>query len=75
VTVHEIEVQLRPLLEGAETVPEQVLHCATRVSDFGIWHQFSRNEPAMSCPDAARKRYRLGHRGIPLWDELKSFLA
>jgi aspartate/glutamate racemase/prolyl-tRNA editing enzyme YbaK/EbsC (Cys-tRNA(Pro) deacylase) len=26
----------------------------------------------MSCPDAANKRWRLGHRGIPLCDELKS---
>jgi aspartate racemase len=29
----------------------------------------------MSCQDAAQKRDRLGHKGIPLWDELKSFLG
>jgi len=29
----------------------------------------------MSCADAAQKRNRLGHIGIPLWDELKSYLG
>jgi aspartate/glutamate racemase len=63
------------LLDGGETVPEVVRNCARRLSDLGVWHQFSRNPPATSCQDAARKRRRLGHQGIPLWDELKSFLG
>lgn len=70
-----IEAELRSLLAGQETIPEAVRRCAERLAELGVWHQFSRNEPAMSCQDAARKRNRLGHKGIPLWDELKSFLG
>lgn len=40
-----------------------------------VWHVVSRNQPAESCPDAANKRNRLGHTGIPLSDELKSHVA
>ena len=71
----EVDPELRPLLAEGEAVLESVRRCAERLAGFGIWHQFSRNEPATSCPDAARKRNRLGHKGIPLWDELKSFLG
>jgi aspartate racemase len=63
------------LLNAHEDVPHSVRRCAEHLSELGVWHQFSRNEPAMSCQDAAQKRNRLGHRGIPLWDELKSFLG
>jgi len=42
----------------------------------GVWHLASRNSPAFSCADAARKRRRLSHRGhdvgIPICDELKA---
>lgn len=71
----EVDVELQPLLAEGEAVLGSVYHCAERLAGFGIWHQFSRNEPATSCSDAARKRNRLGHKGIPLWDELKSFLG
>lgn len=37
-----------------------------------LWHVVSRNPPVQSCADAARRRNRLGHVGIPLCDELKS---
>jgi len=40
-----------------------------------VWYKFSRNLPAHSCREAAHKRQRLGHEGIPLWDELKSLLG
>ena len=33
------------------------------------------NHKSVSCPDAAKKRNRLGHTGIPLCDELKTFLG
>lgn len=69
------ESALAALLYAKEDVPKVVLLCADRLSEIGVWHQFSRNDPAMSCQDAAQKRNRLGHRGIPLWDELKSFLG
>lgn len=40
-----------------------------------LWFQLSRNFEAKSCRDAANKRNRLGHTGIPLHDELKSFMG
>lgn len=70
-----IDDELASLLVHGELIPEPVRHCAEILRGIGIWHQFSRNEPATSCQDAARKRNRLGHKGIPLWDELKSFLG
>jgi aspartate/glutamate racemase len=70
-----LDDELESLLAPGETVPEPVRRCGVRLRDLGVWHQFSRNEPATSCQDAARKRNRLGHKGVPLWDELKSFLG
>ena len=70
-----VDDELQPLLYEGEAVLESVYRCAERLAGLGIWHQFSRNEPATSCQDAARKRNRLGHKGMPLWDELKSFLG
>lgn len=40
-----------------------------------IWHVVTTNLPSESCPDAANKRNRLGHTGIPLSDELKTHVA
>ena len=40
-----------------------------------IWYILSRNPIVKSCKEAANKRYRLGHIGIPLEDELKSYLG
>lgn len=57
------------------TAPRAVADCVECLKRLGIWYMLSRNEPAMSCADAAGKRYRLGYTGIPLWDELKSFLG
>lgn len=71
----DIDTKLQSLLVSRESVPEAVRHCAERLVELGIWQVFSRNSPAMSCQDAARKRNRLGHQGIPLWDELKSFFG
>ncbi|WP_049793147.1 aspartate/glutamate racemase family protein [Conexibacter woesei] len=57
-------------------VPEEVARNVAFLSDSGVWHVVSRNRPAFSCADAARKRKRLSHRGqevgIPLCDELKT---
>lgn len=66
---------LAPLVTDSETVPESVRETVERLGTLGIWCRFSRNHIATSCQDAARKRHRLGHQGIPLWDELKSFLG
>jgi aspartate racemase len=70
-----IIVRLQSLLRDHEKIPRDVLLCAKRLAELGVWHQFSRNTPATGCQDAARRRNRLGHEGIPLWDELKSFLG
>lgn len=40
-----------------------------------LWHLLSRNPPVTSCRDAAARRHRLGYVGIPLSDELRSYLA
>jgi len=37
-----------------------------------LWYRLGRNSVATSCRDAAARRRRLGARGIPLYDELKS---
>jgi aspartate/glutamate racemase len=71
----EMDATLRALCADDETIPPSVRDCAERLVQRGVWHQFSRNRAAMSCPDAAQKRNRLGHTGIPLWDELKSYLG
>lgn len=64
------------LLRAGETAPpEAVQRAESFINDLGIWFELSRNHEARSCRDAARKRNRLGHEGIPLWDELKSFLG
>ena len=70
-----VDAELQPLLAEGEAVLQSVHRCAELLTGLGIWHQISRNEPAASCQDAARKRNRLGHKGVPLWDELKSFLG
>lgn len=60
--------------DEAET-PAPVRATISFLSGLGIWYQLSRNGPATSCRDAAHKRSRLGHVGIPLRDEMKSFFG
>jgi len=71
----DFEAELQLLVSGGETIPHSVRRSAEWLKELRVWHTFSRNSPATSCQDAARKRNRLGHQGIPLWDELKSFLG
>ncbi len=64
------------LLRGVEDrVPPPVLHTAAFLAAHGVWCRLSRNHEAFSCRDAARKRWRLGHEGIELWNELKSYFG
>ncbi len=46
------------------------------VEDFFVhkklWYNLSQNLKAESCADASNKRNRIGHVGIPIFDELKS---
>jgi aspartate/glutamate racemase/prolyl-tRNA editing enzyme YbaK/EbsC (Cys-tRNA(Pro) deacylase) len=60
------------LRRGEAEVPEPVRRSESFLADIGIWYRLSRNSPAQGCRDAAQRRERLGHQGIPLWDELKS---
>lgn len=53
-------------------MPSEVDANVTFLKVNGIWHRVSENPPVRSCAEAARYRMRLGHRGIPLFDELKS---
>ena len=66
---------MKALREGEEKIPTAVRKCGEQLVQLGVWYQFSRNDAVSSCQDAARRRNRLGHKGIPLWDELKSFLG
>ncbi len=55
--------------------PDSVLATADFFASRGLWFQLSRNPKVLSCRDAARRRNRLGFVGIPLADELRSYLA
>jgi aspartate/glutamate racemase len=66
----------RALLRDGETeIPQPVVRAVRLLAGRGVWHDLSRNSEAGSCRDAANKRRRLGHDGIPLWDEMKSFFG
>src|SRR6185503_18488751 len=55
--------------------PKGVLRTLEFFASRGLWYILSNNLESRSCRDAVQKRYRLGHVGIPLEDELKSFFA
>ena len=63
------------LLSGEIAPPDAVQRAESFLKKLEIWFAFSRNHEARSCRDAAHKRNRLGHEGIPLWDEMKSFFG
>lgn len=68
--------QIRGLLrDGEKELPEAVQRTAAFLDRHGLWCVVSRNHEARSCRDAAHKRMRMGNTGIPLHDELKSFLG
>lgn len=60
------------LTDGDGDVSAPVAHTYSVLRALGIWFKLGRNSPATSCRDAAHRRDRLGARGIPLWDELKT---
>ncbi|MBF0305897.1 MAG: aspartate/glutamate racemase family protein [Alphaproteobacteria bacterium] len=60
---------------GEAAPPAAVLATLAFFERHGLWHLLARNAKAMSCRDAANKRYRLGKMGIPVEDELKSFFG
>ncbi len=63
------------LKDNEKDLPEEVKKVIDFFDSHNLWFQLSRNLDAGSCKDAANKRNRLGHTGIPLKHELKSFLG
>ncbi len=63
------------LKENEAGLPEEVSSCASFLSEHGIGFILSRNHRVGSCREARTYRYRLGHVGIPLCDELKSLVC
>lgn len=57
------------------TPPPEVRRNLQFFTTSGIWHGVSRNPCVTGCRDAAAKRSRLGMVGIPLSDELKSWVG
>ena len=60
---------------NTEKIPAMVKKTIKFFEDNNIWYILSKNLESRSCRDAANKRYRLGHIGISLQDELKSFFG
>ncbi len=69
------EIARRHLKPEESSVPQEVLTAVEQLLSLGIWFSLGRNDEATSCRDAAAKRVRLGHRGIELWKELKTFFG
>lgn len=65
----------RPHLEqGEDAVPVNVARTIEYFLQRKLWFRLSRNPKVLSCRDAASRRHRLGHVGIALQDELRSYL-
>jgi len=63
----------KKLLHANEyTVPDAVLTIIKYCINNQVGFILSRNQHSGNCRDARNKRNRLGHLGIPLYDELKS---
>lgn len=63
------------LKEGESALPAEVRKTIDFFSSNNIWFHLSRNSEARSCREAASRRFRLGHIGIPLEHELKSYFG
>ncbi|MDR2971772.1 MAG: hypothetical protein LBU83_07600 [Bacteroidales bacterium] len=62
------------LKQAEDCIPHDVKNVIKHCVDNDVGFVLSRNVKALSCKDARSKRYRLGHTGIPLYDELKSIV-
>ena len=61
-------------LKTENNLPENVIKILEFCTSKEIGFILSRNDRALSCKDARSKRFRLGHVGIPLFDEMKSVI-
>jgi aspartate/glutamate racemase/ribosomal protein S18 acetylase RimI-like enzyme len=56
-------------------LPKEVKNNINFLKSKNVWYILSENTKVISCKDAAANRNRLGHKGIPIFDELKSELG
>jgi aspartate/glutamate racemase len=56
-------------------LPKEVKNNINFLRSKNVWYILSENTKVISCKDAAANRNRLGHKGIPIFDELKSELG
>jgi len=63
------------LATGETDLPDGVKKIIDFFTANNLWFNLSRNVKALGCKEAANKRNRLGHTGIPLEHELKSFFG
>lgn len=69
-----MEANKKYALVNSSGKPETVANLERFLSQHGFWYMLSRNPPVTSCQDAANRRQRLGKTGIPLRDELRSYV-
>ena len=55
--------------------PDEVTSNIRFLKSKNVWHILSKNPIVISCGEAAANRNRLGSKGIPIFDELKSELG
>lgn len=73
-----LEIELynaKKIIGLSDNCPENVKKIIQYCVENKIGYLLSKNQYAGTCRDARSKRYRLGHVGIPLYDELKSIVG
>ena len=63
------------LYKTENNIPKYVKTVIQFCVNYEIGYIISRNNYAGNCREARERRYRLGHIGIPLYDELKSIVG
>jgi len=56
-------------------LPKEVKDNINFLKSKNVWHILSENSKVIGCGEAAVNRNRLGYKGIPIFDELKSELG
>jgi prolyl-tRNA editing enzyme YbaK/EbsC (Cys-tRNA(Pro) deacylase) len=56
-------------------LPDKVIQTTSFFTKKQLWFKLTKNEDALSCEDAAKKRLRNNAIGIPLADELKTYFG
>jgi aspartate/glutamate racemase len=56
-------------------LPENVKNNIRFLQSKKVWYILSKNTKVLGCGEAAANRHRLGNKGIPIFDELKSELG